>query len=98
VRVRVFAKKIIFLNKESSSELIAGLEIDFPKNAILKLGGWFQTAYFDQEKYIFMLMKHVLKYEMINDDFKRRYFPLNCGQVIWNTSNVQQYSLRCVSR
>jgi len=52
------------------------LETDFPKNAILKLGGWLQTAYFDQENDIFMLMKHVQKYEMTNVDLKRRCFLL----------------------
>jgi hypothetical protein len=50
------------------------LEADFPKNAILKLGGWFETAYFDREKDVFMFMKHVQKYEMTNDYLKRRHF------------------------
>jgi hypothetical protein len=50
------------------------LETHFPKNALLQLGGWFQTGYFNQEKDISMLMKHVQKYEITNGYLKRKHF------------------------
>jgi hypothetical protein len=63
---------------------------------MLMWAGRLQTVYFDQKKrYWWKIDKN---YEMKNDALRRRYFRLNCRQVIWMiVSNIQQYKWRCTS-